>query len=257
MTLTAENIVMQFGGVEALSDVSITIEQGLTTALIGSNGAGKSTLINCFTGLLKPTRGKILLEGQDITSRSPEARVMDGLSRSFQRPRVDQAATVRENVMIGYYAQTKSRLIRTLVRSPKQRAEERNILHSVDEILIQFGLESVAEKRAGDLPVWQLRIIEIARSATMKPKYMLLDEPAAGLDASERAHLGTHIQALAAANIGVLLVEHNFSFIREMSDHVVVIDRGRPLAEGSIEQIENNPAVIASYLKGGIDDSDE
>ena len=246
---------MQFGGVEALSDVSITIEQGVTTALIGSNGAGKSTLINCLTGLLKPTQGKILLDGEDITSRSPEARVMDGLSRTFQTPRVDQAATVRENVMIGYYAQTKSRLARTLVRSPKQRAEERHISRSVDEILTQFGLGPVAAKRARDLPVWQLRIIEIARSATMKPKYMLLDEPAAGLDASERGHLGEHIQALSAANIGVLLVEHNFSFIREMSDHVVVIDRGRPLAEGSIDQIANNPAVIASYLKGGIDDS--
>lgn len=252
MTLSANSIGVQFGGVSALRDVGITLQQGMITALIGPNGAGKTTLINCLTGVLRPNQGEILLDGVDITRRSPEARVQDGLSRTFQTPRIDQASTVRENVLIGYYAQTSSGLVRTLTRTRRHRLEERRIADSVQQVLRDFGLLAVSGKAAGELPVWQLRIVEIARSATMNPKYILLDEPAAGLDTSERDHLGEHIKALAAANIGVLLVEHNFGFVRQMSDRVVVIDRGTPLAEGTIEEIESDPRVIDSYLRGGL-----
>lgn len=250
MTLSARGIGIRFGGVQALEDVSIELEPGRTVALIGPNGAGKSTLINCLTGHYQPSAGAVFLDERDITRRPPEARVMDGLARSFQTPRIDHGSTVRENVMVGFYAETRSRLLATMVRAPRQRREERMIQRSVDELLERFELAEVAHTRAGDLPVWQVRIVEIARSATMKPKYMLLDEPAAGLDAGERQRLGEHITGLAAAGIGVLLVEHNFGFVRQVSDHVLVLDRGRPLAEGSVEAITKNPAVITAYLGG-------
>jgi len=250
MTLSAKDIAINFGGVQALKDVSIVLERGRIVALIGPNGAGKSTLINCLTGHYQPSSGTVELDGHDITHRPPEARVMDGLARTFQTPRVDLSATVRENVMVGFYAQTRSRLLATMLRLPRQRREEAMIQQSVDELLDRFELTEVAHTTTGELPVWQLRIVEIARSATMKPSYMLLDEPAAGLDAAERQRLGEHIKALRTVGIGVLLVEHNFGFVRAISDHVVVIDRGRPLAEGSVDDITKNPLVVAAYLGG-------
>lgn len=252
MTLSAREVSISFGGVQALQDVSIVLEQGRTVALIGPNGAGKSTLINCLTGHYQPSSGSVVLDGRDITRRPPEARVMDGLARTFQTPRIDHSSTVRENVMVGFYAETKSRLLATMVRSPRQRREEKMIQRAVDELLERFELTEVAHTRAGELPVWQVRIVEIARSATMKPSYMLLDEPAAGLDAAERQRLVEHIKALSAAGIGVLLVEHNFDFVRQVSDHVMVIDRGRSLAEGTVDEITKNALVIEAYL-GGVD----
>lgn len=250
MSLVAHDVTMRFGGVEALCGVGVTLEPGTTTALIGPNGAGKSTLINCLTGVLRPTAGTILLDGRDVTAEPAERRVVGGLARTFQTPRIDLDSTVRDNVMGGFYARTTSRLVRTALRTPHQRAEERMIDESVDEVLEQFDLLVVASSRAKDLPVWQLRIVEIARAATMGPRYMLLDEPAAGLDTAERDRLGDHIRSLREAGIGVLLVEHNFGFVREMSDQVVVIDRGRPMATGTVDEIAQDPAVIAAYLGG-------
>jgi len=248
MSLNAHGVSAAFGGIVALNEVAVTVLPGKVTAVIGPNGAGKSTLINCLTGMVEPTSGRIEVDGRDITGISAHRRVHHGITRSYQTPRVDPDGSVLEAVLVGLYSQSTSGLFASILRTPRFRREEaRN--HAVALAMLErFGMRDLADVTVSDLPLWQLRMLEVARSMAAAPTYLLLDEPAAGLDEREQEVLAAAIQQVTGEGAGVLLIEHNFGFVRSLADQVVVLHMGEMLAEGTMAEIEKNPDVISIYL---------
>ncbi len=246
--IRAQGIGLAFGGVQALSDAAVEVESGRVVGLIGPNGAGKSTLVNVLTGFYRPQAGTVELDGRDITRLAPDRRAALGIARTFQTPRVDPYGTVEANVAVGRYVVNSSRLLDGVLRTPRLRREERASVREVAAILDDLGLSDVAAQPAGTLPVWQLRIIEVARAVAMQPSFVLLDEPAAGMDGHELEALRTVIERVAAAGIGVLLIEHNFSLVRQLADEVVVMAQGSVLVRGDAATVEAHPEVIDNYL---------
>lgn len=248
MTITVEGLDVHFGGLHALRDVSLTIPRGQVTALIGPNGAGKSTLVNAITGHIKPSNGRIVVGDQAVSSWPAHKRVSLGIARTFQTPRVKPEATLWENVVIGAYPRTTSGMLATVLGTPRHRRAERDAGERAKAALDRFGLRDDVDTHATDVPVWSLRLLEVARALAGEPSYVLLDEPAAGVDASARDQLGELIRSLATEGLGVLLIEHHFAFVRQVSDSVVVLDQGAVLAKGTAADIEKDSRVIDSYL---------
>lgn len=246
--LRGRGIGIEFGGLTALSGVDIEIVGGQVHGLIGPNGAGKSTLINCLTGLQRGIDGAVFIDGRDVTRWSPERRAGAGLARTFQTPRFDRSATVWESLMVAAYARSRSQMAGAILRTPRMRREERAAAREVEQVLGDFQFSSIASSRIESLSLWQLRVLEVARATIMRPKYLFLDEPAAGLDDAERQLLAGHIADVRARGAGVLLVEHDFAFVRELADTITVLERGRVLAVGSPAEIAHNPTVVDAYL---------
>ena len=226
----------------------MTVEPGGVHAVIGPNGAGKTTLFNLISGLVAPSAGRILLDGQDIGALPPERRAALGLGRTFQNIRIFAAMTVLENVLTGLQTRTHAGLGAILLRLPAMRAEERQAVARARTALDIVGLAHLADRPAGSLSYGDQRRLEIARAIAPEPKLLLLDEPAAGMNPAETAGLSTLIRRLRQLGTTILLVEHDMGFVMDISDHVTVLNFGRVIAGGAPIQIRQDPAVIEAYL---------
>lgn len=251
--LSLANVSLSFGGLLAVDNVSLQVEQGQILSLIGPNGAGKSTIFNLITGIYRPSQGKILFNNQEITGLKTHKITALGISRTFQNIRLFSALTVWDNVRIGCHSRSRSRLVGALLGGQKVNKEEENITAQSLAILEFMGLAGKKDELACNLPYGEQRRLEIARALASEPGLILLDEPAAGMNPKEKEDLVEVIKKIREKGITILLVEHDMKFVMGLSDLVAVLNYGRTLAQGTPAEVRNNPEVIAAYLgKGAI-----
>lgn len=243
------DIVLSFGGVRAIDGVSLSIEAGKVHGLIGPNGSGKTTTLNVISGYYAPEKGSVTL-GRPLEPGSPETRAARGIARTFQTPRIVGEASVIDNVMIGATIQGQATFMETLLALPRHRADEGRLRTAAMTALATVGLEALADVRADRLQHSELRFVEIARALILKPAFLMLDEPAAGLSASEIERLAALIKAISRQGTGVLLVEHHADLIFDICDHVTVLNLGRVLAAGTPSEIRVHKEVVSAYLGG-------
>jgi branched-chain amino acid transport system ATP-binding protein len=246
--LVLERVTRRFGGLVAVNGVDLRVEHGGVTAVIGPNGAGKTTLFHLVSGFQQPDEGRILLEGRDITGMPPERIAAQGLVRTFQLVQLFRELTALENVAVGCHLQTRGGILAALARTRAVRQAEAQVAATARELLAFVGLDAEAGLMAGALPYGQQRLLEIARALAAKPRLLLLDEPAAGLNAQESRLLSATIRKIVAQGTTVLLIEHDMSLVMSTADTVAVLDFGAKIAEGTPASVRENPAVIAAYL---------
>ncbi|KAB2919396.1 MAG: ATP-binding cassette domain-containing protein [Hyphomicrobiaceae bacterium] len=248
MTLMAEGVTVRFGGILALDAVSIEVQPGQVASVVGSNGSGKSTLFNAIMGFAGLASGAIRLDGRAIHELPAHRRVQLGLCRTFQTPRIDPESTVFDAIRSGGIMSLKSGLFAACLATPRGRSEAAGIDHRTEKVLEELRLAHLALARMGELPVGTIRLIDVGRAVMGKPRFILLDEPAAGLSHAEQDALKAQIRRLASEGVGVLLVEHNFRFVSDVSDHLTVLDRGRVLGSGRPGEVSKRPEFVRSYL---------
>ena len=248
--IRAENVTVRFGGVVAVNDVSMRVEKGKVTGLIGPNGAGKTTLFNTINGVQKTPEGHVYFEGKEITNGKGYKLCEAGISRTYQQINLFLSMSVLNNVMIGQHCRIPYGLVGSLFHTPKMRREEQAAREECIKCLELVGMADKKDLPAGALAYGEQRLIEIARALATKPKVLLLDEPAAGMNATEKLTLNNIIQNITKMGITVLIIEHDMAVIMEISDYVYVMDDGHLIAEGTPVEVQNNPAVIAAYLGG-------
>lgn len=246
--LSIEGLGISFGGLKAVNDVSFTVKPGEIVSVIGPNGAGKTALFNMISGVYRPGSGKVMLNGEDVTAMSPHLLARRGMCRTFQNLQVFQSMTVLENVVSGYHLQESGHVLSDLLNLPSSRRRARQAEAGARELLKRVGLERAAEREAGSLSYGSLKRLEIARAMALKPKVLLLDEPAAGCNAVETEEIDHLIAEIAATGVAILLVEHDMKMVMRISNHIVVLDHGEKTAEGDPASVSRNPAVIAAYL---------
>jgi len=246
--LDAINVTMQFGGLKAVDDVSMVINEGEIRALIGPNGAGKTTLFNVISGIYIPTAGSVMFDGVDITKLRPHQVTAHGISRTFQNLQLFDVLTALENVMVGRHIHTKSSFMATFFHTPKMKREENRCRERAIEILDFVGLGRYKDWRAASLPYGSKRILEIARAVACEPKIIMLDEPCAGMNPTESEELIALIRKIRDSGITVLLVEHNMRVAMSVSEYVTVLDHGQKISEGLPEEVQNDVRVIEAYL---------
>jgi len=250
---------MSFGGLRALDNVDLDVGEKEIVALIGPNGAGKTTFFNCITGLYNPTDGVITISPKDgkrekVNGLKPNIVTKKGLSRTFQNIRLFPNMTVLENVMIGRHCRTSSGIAGAIFKGSRTRKEEKIIVESSYSILEKIGLENFVNEFAKNLPYGEQRRLEIARALATEPFLLLLDEPAAGMNPQETLELDDLIRKIRdEENISILLIEHDMKLVMSLSDRIFVVDYGKKIAQGTPEEIRNNPAVIKAYLGEDID----
>jgi branched-chain amino acid transport system permease protein len=243
--LVVDNVSRYFGGLAANRDVSFSVRAGEVVALIGPNGAGKTTLFNIISGVLPPSAGTVRLFGASAQMR-PHRIAAAGLARTFQHVRLLGRRSVLENIALGAHLSGRAGLLHAMLRL--DRAEEAVLLEHARTQATRLGLSAVLHVPAGDLPLGQQRVIEIARALCLRPRLLLLDEPAAGLRLNEKQRLAVVLRQLRAEGMGVLLVEHDMDFVMGLADRVVVMDFGQKIAEGSPERVQSDPVVLEAYL---------
>ena len=246
--LTVEGLCKEFGGVHAVQDLSFTVEPGSIHSIIGPNGAGKTTLFNLISGLYPPSSGRVRLDGKDIAGLRPDQLAALGLSRTFQNLQIFFNMTAMENVMVGAHLHLDRRFWPSLLRLPAMVRRDRACRESCAQLLDFVGLAAYGDAEAGAMPYGALKRLEIARALAVRPRLLLLDEPAAGLNATESREIDAVIKKVAAQGVTVVLVEHDMKMVMGISDHILALDYGRKLAEGSPAQVRANPDVIAAYL---------
>ncbi|MEV7589550.1 ATP-binding cassette domain-containing protein [Streptomyces sp. NPDC089922] len=251
--LRAEGVGVRFGGVRALTGVDLGVRAGEVCGLIGPNGAGKTTLFDVLSGIRRPDRGRILLDGADITRRSPVWRARHGMRRTFQRRQLFGQLTVADNVLVAQeWRGGGGGPPADLLALPTRRARERERRTRCERVLADCGIGGLGAAYAGGLPVGQARMVELARAVADPPRVLLLDEPASGTSAPERERLAAVVRALAREEgCAVLLVEHDVAFVMEVCARVVVLDLGTVLAEGTPAQVRADPLVREAYLGTG------
>lgn len=246
--LSVRDIGIEFGGVTALSNVSLDVRPAEIFAIIGPNGAGKTTLFNVISGLYAPKHGRVELQGKDVT-RFPVHRLSElGLSRTFQNLQIFFRMTAAENVMVGRHLHEKRAVLPHLFALPSTKKQNAETRAKAEDLLGFVGLKGISEQTAGNLPYGALKRLEIARALAAEPKVLLLDEPAAGCNAVETAEIDEIIQKIAARGVAVVLVEHDMRLVMKISHRIHVLESGRTLAEGSAQEVRRNPKVIAAYL---------
>ncbi len=241
-------VMKRFGGLVAVADVSLSVSVGRIHGLIGPNGAGKSTTIGLVSGFLRADSGRILFGSRDLGRMAPSAIARLGISRTFQQATPLAGLSVFENVLVGMHTRYRSGLGAVLVRSRAARREARELARSVADLLARFGLAAQAEADARNLTFGQLRFLEIARAIAMRPRILLLDEPAAGLNDVERAQLATLIRGFRDEGVGLLLVDHDVPFVFGLCDRMTVMNFGSVIATGDPDTVHRDPAVREAYL---------
>ncbi|MCA9882021.1 MAG: ABC transporter ATP-binding protein [Anaerolineaceae bacterium] len=242
------NVSRGFGGVQALSGVSLSVPPQRIVGLIGPNGAGKTTLINNVSGLDHPNGGQILFDGQPI-EKEPSHRITRlGIARTYQNIRLFGEMTVRQNLLVGQHSLGRANILEAVFFSPRYRREERQYRARAEELLERFGLASVAGMAAGNLPYGDQRRLELARALATEPKVLLLDEPTAGMNPTETKALGEHIQDLRNDGLSILVIEHDMSLIHQVCDEIYVLNFGQIIAHGTSDEIRTDPVVIEAYL---------
>ncbi|MBV9325458.1 MAG: ABC transporter ATP-binding protein [Chloroflexi bacterium] len=250
MILRVEGVTKAFGGVKAVDDVSFDIAAGTISALIGPNGAGKTTCFNVITGVRAPDEGRVVLNGVDITRRLPDEIAATGLARTFQQPRLFPEMTVLENVAVGCHlrSRTGAGFLSTALRLPSARQAAEDARSDALACLERVGLRQLAHYRAHALTTGQARLVELARAIAARPKLLLLDEPAAGLNEGETHVLGELLAGLRSEGLTILIVEHNMRLVMTYSNWIGVLNYGRKIAEGTPAQVQTDAAVLEAYL---------
>ena len=246
--LRIEGLTRRFGGLVAVDDVSLDIPADGLSAIIGPNGAGKTTLFNMISGFMPPSAGSVHFDGQKISGLPPESIARRGLIRTFQLVQLFEGLTVLENVKVGCHLHTRGGLLAALMPLSRARAEEASVEVTARRLVEETGLASQAGTYAAVLPYGQKRLLEITRALAARPKLLLLDEPAAGLNRQETDALAILLRRIVAEGTAILLIEHDMNLVMNVADRIAVLDFGRLIAKGKPDEVRRNPDVIAAYL---------
>jgi branched-chain amino acid transport system ATP-binding protein len=246
--LEASNVSKVFGGLVAVNDISFTVPRKGIVSLIGPNGAGKTTFFNCMTGLYRPTTGRVVFAGRDITAKRPDIVTRAGVARTFQNIKLFRTMTAIENVQVGMHGRLRSRFTGMVLHTPFNRREEKAAHEQARELLRFVGLRRHNEL-AMNLPYGDQRRLEIARALASDPQLLLLDEPTAGMNPQESEELRKLMETLRSERgVSVLLIEHDMKVVMNVSDRITVLDHGEKIAEGSPQEVRTNPRVVEAYL---------
>ncbi len=247
--LSIENVFVDFGGIHALRDVSFELESGAIVGLIGPNGAGKSTILNCVSGITRPTRGQVRLDDAILSTLAPASVARRGIGRVFQHPELVVDLCVRDNLLIACHRSLRYGLISEFLRLPNVWTAERDASRQVDEVLRRLGLCESAELAIRNLPYGHRKLVDLGRALLMDIRFLLLDEPIAGLNDLEVTKLRDLLLRLREdLGLGILVVEHNMPFVSRLCDRLVVLDLGELIANGRPDDVLRDPRVMASYL---------
>ncbi len=247
-TLRIEDLSKEFGGVHAVEGLSFELQAGFVHSIIGPNGAGKTTLLNLLTGVYLPSAGRVWFDGRDLTGLPAHGFAAAGIGRTFQNLQIFANMTALENVMTGRHLRENCGLWSAMLRTPSLVRGERESRAQALQLLRFVGLAEYADAGADSMPYGALKRLEIARALAGEPKFLLLDEPAAGLNPTESMEVAELIRQLATQGTTVVLVEHNMKLVMGVSDHIVVLDYGRKLCEGTADEVRSDPRVIEAYL---------
>ena len=247
--LKLENVTMQFGGVIANNNINIEVEKGKIVALIGPNGAGKTTTFNVVTGVYQPTKGNVYYNDEKLNGLLPDKITKKGIARTFQNIRLFSNLTVLENILIANHLHIKSNFLSSTIRMPWAKIEEKNMREKSEMLLDKLGLLHLKNEISSSLPYGEQRRLEIARALATDANLLLLDEPAAGMNPHETEKLAKFIHTIRDEfNLTIFMIEHHMDLVMEISDKIYVLDFGQLIAEGTSDEVKNNPKVIEAYL---------
>jgi len=249
--LATTQLTKRFGGIVAVSQVDLHVESGEICGLIGPNGSGKTTLVNVVTGIYKLTAGGVTFEGRPIHGRAPHEICVLGIGRTFQNIRLLLSLSVFENVRLGGHIHTRSRLWDVLLQSGRFRREEKEVADRINEVLDFTGLRPYRDELTRNLPYGRRKVVEIARALMARPKLLILDEPAAGLNSSEKGNLMTLLSRVRDRGVSILLIEHEMAMVEALSNRVFVLNYGKKISQGSFAEIQRDAAVVEAYLGTG------